>query len=230
MKKKTRIERPAIHQRLRNYAPAFSKAEDYAAREEGYEDAAERWCVNMDIRMTEDYHRNVHEHGKAGRRADLESIGRPFERLGAMSDMTSQLPQVSDYKEPEIVVPKDDYQRRAAVHGLKNRLVRWLDFCERDGFVPSQDSDLESAESDQFAFRKWEGEDIRKRMEAMGADFDEAMAGVESGEIEYQDYFPENPNSDDPEIQNVYEQYDKDMESFDATHAWEENLEEDDDE
>jgi len=191
------------------YAPDFSEAEHEGAREEGYEDATERWAVHLDIRMEDFYHRSVHEQGKASRRASLESIGVPFEKLGALADAANRLPQSPDYEEPEISVPKNDYQRRAAIHGLKNRLLLWMDACERDGLVPGAELCPDGMEFRQYLHREREGEEIRARLEAMGTDFDETLEQAEAGEIVYEEPFAEEPESDDPEIRRVLREYEE---------------------
>ncbi len=230
MSKRREPKKPHLELDLRRYAPEFSEADHEAAREEGYEDATDRWAVNMDIRMDDDYHRRVHEMGKASRRGALESVGTPFEKLGALSDAASKLPNSPEYCKPEIRAPKDDYQRRAAIHGLKNRLIRWMEACERDGIAVDSELCPDGLEFEQYRHRQREGQEIRERLEAMGADFEASIEEAESGDIAYEERFVEKPESDDPEIRRVLDEYEKDKESFETQHGWQKAWDEDNDE
>ncbi|MBN4046785.1 hypothetical protein JYT90_00540 [bacterium AH-315-P07] len=230
MSKKSNNRKPILPLDLEKHAPAFSNIEHKAAQEEGYRDATERWAVSMEIRMDDDYHRRVHEKGKANRRADLESVGVPFEKLGALSDAANNLPDLPEYQEPDIQVPKDDYQRRAAIHGLKNRLVRWVDDCEDDGIVPDEDVCSGIMYLPDDFFRRHVGEDIRERLEAMGEDCNGLLDEIASGDLVYEDVFEDEPESEDPEIQRVLDQHKKDKETFEKNQTWQSDWNDDDDE
>ncbi len=197
----------------RRYAPEFTEQDHQAAREEGYESAQERWHEDFAYKQFVDYHDGVELRRRAALRKNQEETGVTPERLGVMSEAATNLPQDPDLHEPtEVSVPKHPYIREAAVAGMQNNLIKFLERCAEEGIPPEalEDEDGEWSGNEKLADRQRQWQSLGQRLDAFGEDIGDIAEGIEAGDIEFQEELPTMPEPKDPELQRVYDIYDED--------------------
>lgn len=206
---------------LRKYARRFTEKEDYEAQQRGFEDATDKWLWEVDYEKFAHYHGSIPKRAKAQNYSDLESVGTPYDEIGAMAKGWNKFPQSPDYEKPEdILVPKDPTVRAGAANGLRNRLVRLTEKMDRKGIrwdATGPITNEDRWEDSCHCTHEWE--EIEHRMNAHGIDIADVAAGIDGGEVEYQDRFDAEVPPENPELRRVYAEHEKERESWHQRHA-----------
>ena len=221
---------------LRRYAPNFTAKEDYAAQQQGFEDATDKWASEMEYEKFAHYHDSVKTRAKAQNYSDLESAGAPYDEIGAMSKGWNKFPQSPDYKKPEdVFIPKDPTVRAGAANGLRNRLVRLTEKMARVGI--RWDATGPVTKGDQWedschCTHEWE--EIERRMNAHGIDIADVAAGIQGDDVKYRDVIDAEVPPEHPGLRRVYAEHEKEWEAWhqrqpdDEEKEWTDEWDEDD--
>jgi len=216
------------------YAPKFTPAEERAAREEGYFNAADRWEEHINTLKYEWGFENHKMKTRAAVAHDLEYAGTPPERLGALGQAANRLPFPPDYTEPEPHVPAGRIMREARIQGMRDRLAQLLHWLEAEDGVsrenlPELDGDAWHSNPD-IRHRLEERKAIAERLAVFGADPAEIEAGIDPNDESYSE--PWIPDEDlparDPELARVFEAFDADKARYEAGESgWWDEMEKD---
>lgn len=204
---------------LPKYAPKFTEADEWYAHAQGWDSALEFWISEIMYKNWTHYAEATTRRGKAQAESDLHSVGRPYDRLGAISEAQRRLPGSPDYVDPEPRPTKDPVTRAARIHGLNRYAERLMKAAERKGVPWRTALQGEGSYNADVAHLKAEWENVRKRLAVLGEDLDHIAEGIASGSIEVTEQFEPDIEPDDPELRRVYEAWERDQENEEADSA-----------
>jgi len=193
------------------YAPTFSEEDEWNAQQEGYQSALEKWCADIETKQFIHFHDSVRKRAKAQMQSDLHSIGRPYDRLGALAKAANAMPAPPEYVDPEPQPVRNPVTRAAQIHGMTRYAERLMRTAERYG-VPWRNALSEDGgyhPEVRHLYAEWQN--LRQRLSVLGEDLDAIADGIADGTVKVTEDFDVAIPPEDPELRRAHEARDADM-------------------